>query len=475
MRLLALGLALAPGMAPAQVTPFAERVNNAIEQGLVWMRANQRNGGWGEPTGLAVLTFLEKRASADWNAPNVGYAGMDAGDQAIVRNGVAYCINNIPGMSGGNPNSYQTGACLMACSLYLVTGGPDNVGARVPVSQAVANGVNALRGTQSGEGGWNYVQPDGNGDMSTTQFAMAGLSAAAALRPEADDTLGRVVNFINRAKNADGGHKYRSGNNYPSTSSMSASGVWTYRLSGQPVGDAQVQSALRWLQQNYRYDSIITINNWASQYYYLWAAAKALEVTTDDGAGAAVYSEAIGGQRNPANDGYPEESPRWYYDFAWYLTETQAGGGNWCTAARCWNETAATAYAILVLERSLGGVCIVDDDMDDLCSTEDNCPNVPNPDQADRDGDGVGDVCDNCPDQPNRDQIDDDLDGIGDACDDIVCIEDGAVDLCDGQDNDCDGVADEGPDGAIRWLPATAPPASPASAPSASAPALTAA
>ena len=45
----------------------------------------------------------------------------------------------------------------------------------------------------------------------------------------------------------------------------------------------------------------------------------------------------------------------------------------------------------------------------------DNCPLASNPDQADRDGDGHGDVCDNCA-IPNPDQLDADHDGIGDAC-----------------------------------------------------------
>lgn len=70
-----------------------------------------------------------------------------------------------------------------------------------------------------------------------------------------------------------------------------------------------------------------------------------------------------------------------------------------------------------------------DQDRDGVVDVSDNCVSVPNADQLDIDGNGVGDVCDdfdrdgfinsvdNCPQNTNRTQSDEDGDGIGDACD----------------------------------------------------------
>lgn len=71
-----------------------------------------------------------------------------------------------------------------------------------------------------------------------------------------------------------------------------------------------------------------------------------------------------------------------------------------------------------------------DMDKDQIPDIRDNCPFIPNPDQADGDGNGIGDMCDdydfdgiathkdNCPQVVNPDQVDTDKDGKGDVCDD---------------------------------------------------------
>ena len=134
-----------------------------------------------------------------------------------------------------------------------------------------------------------------------------------------------------------------------------------------------------------------------------------------------------------------------------------------------------------------------DADDDGVYDIDDNCQNVPNPpvgasDQEDSDGDGQGDACDpctdsdgdgykdprtpgngcnpggqrvdNCPFDTNEHQADLDLDGLGDVCDpdedgddwdgDDDCqprdarVHPGAAELCNGEDDDCDGRIDNG-------------------------------
>lgn len=111
-----------------------------------------------------------------------------------------------------------------------------------------------------------------------------------------------------------------------------------------------------------------------------------------------------------------------------------------------------------------------DGDADGVDDASDNCPFAANTDQADTDGDGLGDACDavsdpdidgdgidnandNCINDSNPDQLDSDGDGIGDACEARYTDSDGdgvadASDNCltvnnpDQADSDGDGIGD---------------------------------
>lgn len=82
-----------------------------------------------------------------------------------------------------------------------------------------------------------------------------------------------------------------------------------------------------------------------------------------------------------------------------------------------------------------------DKDGDGFCGNVDNCPDLANSGQEDTDGDDRGNACDNCPDDPNPGQFDADGDGTGDACETDV-DGDGTLDESD-PDDDNDGVLDD--------------------------------
>lgn len=120
-----------------------------------------------------------------------------------------------------------------------------------------------------------------------------------------------------------------------------------------------------------------------------------------------------------------------------YACDVDAGQCVPCPFGPCQSGTCSEKYTC----EATGVECTQDADCEgQVCEDVDNCPNDPNPNQEDADGDGLGDVCDdctdtdgdgygnpgfpnntcaddNCPSVSNQDQADSDGNGIGDACD----------------------------------------------------------
>ncbi len=451
-------IALAALSTPAEAfrTPFGDEVNAAVERGLAWIRTQEVEGSYNDDaTGLAGLVLMEARTSAHWNAPRRGYENAPVEDQERLVRMAAYVIGDDPALTAdGEHFAYRTGSYLRFLTLFRQTGGPDEVGAAITLDVAIANGVAALKAAQADDeaacnsGAWNYVLPQADGDLPASQFVIGGLEAAQAIVMDAADSLGRALEFLQNAQNEDGGLKYRGCEARDSSTAQTAAGLWAFRLVGQAAEEAEPQAAMAWLRDNYAYDTHV-VTAWPQSYYFaLWAQAKAFELMV--GEGAAIYEDEVGGERDPNADGYPEEPAGWYYDFAWQLLETQNANGTWpCDGPNrgCWQLHAAQAYALLVLARSLGGICGDEQaDMDGHCDGDDNCPDSANPGQEDEDQDGVGDACDNCRAIANPGQEDADGDGLGDACDDYFCINTGE-ETCNNADDDCDRQIDEGDPG----------------------------
>jgi hypothetical protein len=467
---------------------FKADVNAAIDAGLAYSRANNHFTVYTEANGLSLLTLLEKESLP------AGYNGLDAADKTLAQNAACILIDGGGFGDRGGFYSYYDGQVLMGLSVYLDTGGPDTPAAPAGYScvgrsarQTIDKVVDRALAAQTGgvpaagncAGFWGYTST--GCDSSTTQFTLAGLAAAKGFYSKMGESVDKariplITDALNRtsdgyavnAKAQSGGqfdtcgaggcagHGYQV-SGYGPSHQQTASGTWGQLTgAGKNVNDPAIQRYLHWLQNSYYYDTNYVNQGWSPAYfYYLWSSSKAYNIIEAAGAPTAAGNVdpgdmgtlpvVVGRQANrnsgldtrpaprgPGAAGYYAGTPvGWYYDYAYRLMTLQNAAGQFPNPNGSWDAEVDHAYAILVLQRSLGGAC-ADGDNDGVCDDEDNCPADANSNQADADGDGVGDVCDNCKNTANPGQEDQNQNGIGDACEGKCDVDkDGDIDKVD--------------------------------------------
>lgn len=238
-----------PGRSAAQVSRFAEDVATGIDRGLGWFDASgafANPSPAGEAAGLVALSLLERRVSAEPDAQAAGYRNATPADQARLDRIVPYILARARNAGYG---SYRDGADLMAVSLYLRSGGPDQAGA-LAVVQAI---FDRMANNQGGTGYWAYSSP-GSLDSSTTQFAVAGLAAARAVftdpqyaDPARAARLDQLVQLTRAGYAQNGrsnglsaderGHGYNAGSE--NSLQQTASGLWAQIIGGADLNDDQ--------------------------------------------------------------------------------------------------------------------------------------------------------------------------------------------------------------------------------------------
>ena len=440
----------------AERTAFDEAVYASNQRALAWIKVNTSAGNFGGVhTPLGGLAILGHRLNANPNSPAQGYRYASIDDQAILRQMVSYTIElNTALQTGEAGQNVHTSTALTFLALYTLSGGPNFVGARSTVDQALQNGVLALKSNQGpsvgapnnvcNDGGWNVNSPLADGDAHVTVEAISALSLAAKLVLNADDTLDRANTYLDHLLALDQGALYRgcAQASASSNSVSSAATLTSLRFSGASQSDPRVQGLLLWLRDHYGV-AIVPLGDHNLYYEYLWHLYRGLSSVPAPLPNLLSQSD-LGPIRNPNDDGFPGESASWLYDIHYELFDSQEARGTWpCNEQKgCLSRKKSAALSSLILSQSISHCADDERDQDGICQLADNCPLVPNADQSDVDGDGIGDICDNCPNLANVEQGDDDQDGIGNLCDIEGCIPD-AQESCDGRDNDCDGQVDE--------------------------------
>ena len=310
----------------------------SIEKGLCWLYHHQDNdGSWNSDVGITsmcALTFMNYGLTEE--QPVVADAiNWILGSGHVHGDGSIY--------SSYSYRTYQNSLAILALVAADRANEPDQY------TTYIANAANWLNTSQWDEGegynsGHDWYGGFGYGssnrpDLSNTQWALMALAAAGF--EDSDPMWAKVLIFTEKCQNPDGGLQYLpwgSLSTAGSYGSMTAAGIWNYKLCGLTNTDSRITDALNWFTNYYTWDENPNMkpDGRRFQYYYYCTIAKALIMM---------------GQTHVVVSGTPHD---WYQEMSEKIISLQHDDGHWVNTYTGHGSEGipniATGFSLLALE-----------------------------------------------------------------------------------------------------------------------------
>lgn len=352
---LALGAAAALACTTAMRAATPEQIATAIDNGIVWLVAQQQpDGSWGaaggsEPvagTALAVVKLEELALELGYASPfddAYPYKGNVVNglnylfsQTATYGAGTGICFTTFP---SGFHETYRTGLGMMALAGSKT---PDRV---VPAVGSLVDGwtykqvlqacVDYFAFAQNPDGGWRYFWTNEPSDNSNTGYAVLGLRYAEAPTYGFNCVIPAALKinlsgWLDLIQGPDGGSQYTVGGDWEN---LLKTGNLLFEQSfvGDPLAAPRVQNAITYIQNTWNDPS--PDPGWRPyQYQAMYCLMKGL-------VSFGVDTLTVAG--NPVN---------WYAEFAEAIVTSQMADGSW--PWDMWGDSVlTTVWSLMVLEK----------------------------------------------------------------------------------------------------------------------------
>ena len=370
-------MAGAPGLAQAATNAA---IDAAIVSGLANLAGEQQGdgswdyGGYNEAaTGAVVGAFVSQESH--WGTHAAAY-------QTIVDNAMNYLLNNAttstvtsPRSDGLNPcgsgssctgvywygngeSTYTTGLVASAIGQYAAsnpsaiatTTGPLAGMSWTQIAQGVTNEYVASQATvvdqtyAGARGGWRYYIPgNGDADSSTTQWAVLSMIYDKSLGATTPGFVtAELAHWLAFAQAGDGSGCYQGPASGLCDHSDTGSLLIGHKFVGTSTSDSAVQSALAWLNANWKTSANGTWYGNFGNPYAMWADYKALELTVGLNDTSAITNLLGCGTLDAGT------TCNWWQDYNQWLVSNQNTDGSWDGYAY-WTGPLATAFDVSIL------------------------------------------------------------------------------------------------------------------------------